>query len=255
MNRREFLSFSALAVVAPFLPDYENPRLPLFEMRQQLEDPAFMSQFAINQFDRNQYNKKTSRSVWSQSCGAAVVAELLNVYGYFKSGVNPQVTIQNVRDVLLQNTYVALNQNKTFFEANSSMYASSVKKAIDLFGQNGHPVSTVKLPGFRIQGYDDDQFYISRAAAILVQRLPLLFQLAEQEVFSKGGVLVAFVYNYGGHFVVISSAKPSEDPANPQVLVMDSRGKFARYFRFLDYVANMVDGTEGLISVFGVVPK
>jgi hypothetical protein len=208
-----------------------------------LADPSFLKQFLVNQFDLNQYanldpkfKQEFAKADYpGNSCGEAVITELINMYTYRETGKSLGITTADVINELLGKTYL-IRPNGT------NMTDYNLKSAIDFYGQKTDLFSTVSLTT-----YCGDKGCTS---AIPGSEWSGLFKTAKKDVFDQGGVLVAFVQKGGnppgseGHFIIISSF------SNGQSLIVDTLDGSARVMALGAYVSTQ----PGLLSLIGVVP-
>jgi len=209
-----------------------------------LTDPNFLDKIVVNQFDSGQYKNLDPQYMQEfanadypgNSCGEAIVTELLNMYTYRKTGNIPDFTIADVINGLIKETSV-IRPNGT------NMTDYNLKLAIDFFGKKTDLFSTVSLTP-----YCGDKGCTS---AIPGSDWSRLFKIAEENVLNKDGVLIAFVQKGGhppgslGHFIIISSFNSGGEP-----LIVDSLDGNARVIGLGAYVSVH----PGLLSLIGVVP-
>jgi hypothetical protein len=207
-----------------------------------LADQNFLEQFLVNQFDPNQYislnpqykQESIDANYYGNSCGEAVIAALINMYTFRKTGNNPSIVISDVINELIKET--------TLIKSNgTNMNERNFKLAIDYFGQKQDLFSTIPLVTY--------PFYVFRS------EWPELFKDAKRRVLDKDGVLVVLLEKYGtGHVVIISGFDDQW-----WAVMIDSFGGAVGVEDLESYVEGIPHlyqdaGQQVILSMTGVIP-
>ena len=282
LSRRGFLGFGTMSLAGLFLtniqrktrylcpgtPEWQIPEAS--EMIKLLGSPEFFTgpindkiiftrQFDPEEYDFDTFDTKEDtdspdyrKMIMNNSCGQATMATILKLYNYFQTGVMPDITAGQVITKLSSETYEERGIDQRFIEWDNAMRFRSLQVALEQYQDEGHPISILELT--RIAGrYQPTEVLPS-------YKIKEVIEEANDLVFSKGGVVVAFVgkYNYG-HFTIFSQM--STETKHPTAMVVDSRGfKSAGYPGIVGpvtlayYLENWFD-REGFFGALGVVPN
>lgn len=171
------------------------------------------------QFDDAQWERLKDKTYFlscdykGNGCSEAVIASVIKMMEYFKTGKIPDVTAADIVNKLLDETY----QGYQYIRPNNiSMQDDPLKWALAFYGQETGLFKTV-------EGITPD-WGISNTHVIPASEWNSIFKKGQKEVLDKGGVLVARVLKYGvppgsaGHFIIISNFE------GDQPLIVDSVG-------------------------------
>jgi hypothetical protein len=222
----EPLGPSGIKIITPQFDDNQYKRL----------DPKYLDEFRNADYEGN-------------SCGEAVIAEVLKTYTYFKTGDVPDITIADVINYLMDIKF----QGYRLIRPNATSMGDDPFKwgleAMEHFGKETNLYTVTQL---------SPDWGLDKTSLIPASQWAGLFRTAREESLDKGGVLVARVLKYGrppgteGHFIMMSSLNANSEP-----LIVDSIGSNkdgdARVIELGDYVEESA-GQPGLLWMAEITP-
>lgn len=262
-----------LATLEP-TPDWEIPTVET--IKEWLANPEFYTNplgpsgriILTPQFDDDQYTRLDplylshfeSADYQGNSCSEAVIATVLKLYTYFKTGDVPDITIADVINELMDEEfqgYDLIQPNNTTMQDDPFKWALM---AMADFGSRSQLYNVVQLT---------PDWGLDNTHVVPESGWRSLFRALREEVLDNGGFGVARVLKYGippgsaGHFIGIGSFRGGGEP-----LIVDSIGPEidgerrgnARIATMGAYVERVRPGVPvwadqpGLLWMAGVVP-
>lgn len=269
LSRREFLK---LAGTLPFTGistlGRENDKkreITIKEMVKKLNDPDFYTK-AINnqtvqtlQFDEDgQYDFTPDKSeearyaVMNNAYVGAATATILKAYSLFQTGEIPNITIQGIWESLKKATYKQKGNEYPFPKDNLRMGFDGMMATVEHFANKGNSIEVFPITPISGHSLASNIYPLSRK----------FIDKSNELVLSKGGMLVFFVGNYKGHFIVVTNLR--ETPQGPRCLVVDPRGPrgegivqdvvLGSYLVKYDGRLKEYKGRLMFLGAFGIVP-